>query len=44
MIEALRASRHDELIELTRRHLKRSPKAYIRANERRFGATNVANS
>jgi DNA-binding GntR family transcriptional regulator len=38
MIEALRASRCDELIELTRRHLKPSPQAYIRAYERRFGA------
>jgi len=37
MIRALRASRRDELIELTRRHLKPSPQAYIRAYERRFG-------
>jgi DNA-binding GntR family transcriptional regulator len=36
MIEALRASRRDDLIELTRRHLKPSPQAYIRAYERRF--------
>jgi DNA-binding GntR family transcriptional regulator len=44
MIEALRASRRDELIELTRRHLKPSPQAYIRAYERRFGAAGVASS
>jgi DNA-binding GntR family transcriptional regulator len=37
MIAALRASRRDELIELTRRHLRPSPEAYIRAYERRFG-------
>jgi DNA-binding GntR family transcriptional regulator len=37
MIKALRASRRDELIELTRQHLKPSPRAYIRAYERRFG-------
>jgi DNA-binding GntR family transcriptional regulator len=37
MIEALRFSRRDELIELTRRHLKPSPEAYIRAYEQRFG-------
>jgi len=37
MIKALRASRRDDLIELTRRHLKPSPEAYIRAYERRFG-------
>jgi DNA-binding GntR family transcriptional regulator len=37
MIKALRASRRDELILLTRRHLKPSPEAYIRAYERRFG-------
>jgi len=44
MIEALRASRRDELIKLTRQHLKPSPEAYIRAYERRFGAPRVANS
>jgi DNA-binding GntR family transcriptional regulator len=43
MIEALRAARRDELIELTRRHLKPSPRAYIRAYERRFGAAGAAN-
>jgi DNA-binding GntR family transcriptional regulator len=37
MIKALRSSRRDELIELTRRHLKPSPEAYIRAYEQRFG-------
>jgi DNA-binding GntR family transcriptional regulator len=37
MIKALRASRRDDLVELTRRHLKPSPQAYIRAYERRFG-------
>lgn len=37
MIKALRASRRDELIDLTRRHLKPSPEAYIRAYEQRFG-------
>ena len=36
MIKALRASSRDDLIELTRRHLKPSPQAYIRAYERRF--------
>ena len=39
MIEALRASRRDELIKLARQHLKPSPQAYIRAYERRFGGT-----
>jgi DNA-binding GntR family transcriptional regulator len=39
MIAALRASRRGDLIALTRRHLKPSPQAYIRAYERRFGAT-----
>jgi DNA-binding GntR family transcriptional regulator len=37
MIKALHASRRDDLIELTRQHLKPSPQAYIRAYERRFG-------
>jgi len=37
MIEVLRGSRRDALMELTRRHLKPSPQAYIRAYERRFG-------
>jgi DNA-binding GntR family transcriptional regulator len=38
MIKALRAAHRDELIALTRRHLKPSPQAYIRAYERRFGS------
>jgi DNA-binding GntR family transcriptional regulator len=43
MIKALRASRRDDLVALTRRHLKPSPEAYIRAYERRFGkATSMA--
>ena len=37
MIGALRTSRRKDLIALTRRHLKPSPQAYIRAYERRFG-------
>ena len=37
MIEALRASRREDLIALARRHLKPSQEAYIRAYERRFG-------
>ncbi|MGH6684003.1 MAG: GntR family transcriptional regulator [Pseudolabrys sp.] len=37
MIEALRGSQRDDLIALTRRHLKPSPDAYIQAYERRFG-------
>jgi DNA-binding GntR family transcriptional regulator len=37
MLKALRTSRRDDLIALTRRHLKPSPEAYIRAYERRFG-------
>jgi DNA-binding GntR family transcriptional regulator len=39
MIKALRAARRDELIELTRRHLKPSAEAYIKAYELRFGGT-----
>jgi len=42
MIEALRASRRDELIALTRRHLKPSPEAYIKAYEQRFGKAELA--
>jgi DNA-binding GntR family transcriptional regulator len=42
MIEALRASRRDDLIALARRHLKPSQEAYIRAYERRFGDSNQA--
>lgn len=42
MIEALRGARRDELIALTRAHLKPSPQVYIRAYERRFGPCAVA--
>ena len=42
MIKALRASRRDELIALTKRHLKPSPEAYIEAYERRFGKVEAA--
>jgi DNA-binding GntR family transcriptional regulator len=42
MIKALRASRRDDLVGLTRRHLKPSPEAYIRAYERRFGKNSTA--
>ena len=41
MIKALRASRREDLIALTRRHLKPQPEAYIRAYERRFGSAAV---
>jgi DNA-binding GntR family transcriptional regulator len=44
MIEALRDSRLDELIKLTREHLIPSPQAYIRAYERRFGGAGAASS
>jgi DNA-binding GntR family transcriptional regulator len=39
MIKALRAARRDDLVALTRSHLKPSPQAYIRAYERRFGSS-----
>ena len=42
MIKALRGSRREELVALTRRHLEPSPEAYIRDYERRFGKTGVA--
>ena len=42
MIKALRGARRDELIALTRRHLKPSPEAYITAYERRFGKSELA--
>ncbi|HEV3499222.1 MAG TPA: GntR family transcriptional regulator [Bradyrhizobium sp.] len=42
MIKALRGSRRDDLIGLTRRHLKPSPEAYIKAYERRFGKADLA--
>jgi len=37
MIKALRNSRRDDLISLTRRHLKPAALAYIDAYRRRFG-------
>jgi DNA-binding GntR family transcriptional regulator len=37
MIDALGGSRREELIALTRRHLRPSPEVYIRAYEKRFG-------
>jgi DNA-binding GntR family transcriptional regulator len=40
MLKALRAARRDDLIAITRRHLKPSPEAYIRAYVRRFGKDN----
>ena len=42
MIDALRGARRDDLIALTRRHLKPSPLAYIQAYERRFGSSGKA--
>jgi DNA-binding GntR family transcriptional regulator len=42
MIKALRGGSRDDLIALTRSHLKPSPQAYIRAYERRFGAARQA--
>jgi DNA-binding GntR family transcriptional regulator len=44
MIKALRGARRDDLIALTRRHLKPSPEAYIKAYERRFGKADLANA
>ena len=44
MIKALRGSRRDALIALTRRHLEPSPQAYIKAYERRFGTTELAST
>jgi DNA-binding GntR family transcriptional regulator len=41
MIKALRGSRRDGLIALTRRHLEPSPEAYIKAYERRFGKADL---
>jgi DNA-binding GntR family transcriptional regulator len=43
MIKALRGSRRDDLVALTRRHLKPSPEAYISAYERRFGKAETTN-
>jgi DNA-binding GntR family transcriptional regulator len=42
MIKALRGSRRDDLVALTRRHLRPSPEAYIEAYERRFGKADLA--
>jgi DNA-binding GntR family transcriptional regulator len=39
MIEALRQSRRDDLISLTKRHLKPAAQAYIESYEKRFGAS-----
>jgi DNA-binding GntR family transcriptional regulator len=44
MIKALRGSRRDDLMALTRRHLKASPDAYIKAYERRFGRADLASA
>jgi DNA-binding GntR family transcriptional regulator len=44
MIKALRGSRRDDLVVLTRRHLKPSPEAYIKAYERRFGKADLASA
>jgi DNA-binding GntR family transcriptional regulator len=41
MVEVLRGSRRDDLIKLTRQHLRPSPEAYIRAYERRFGGASA---
>src|SRR5450631_4062868 len=42
MIKALRGSRRDDLIVLSRGHLKPSPEAYIKDYERRFGKADLA--
>jgi DNA-binding GntR family transcriptional regulator len=42
MIKALRGARREDLVALTRRHLKPSPEAYIKAYERRFGKAEPA--
>jgi DNA-binding GntR family transcriptional regulator len=42
MIKALRGSRRDELVALTRHHLQPSPEAYIKDYERRFGKADLA--
>jgi len=43
MIKALRGGRRDELIALTRRHLRPSPEAYIKAYDLRFGKSERTN-
>jgi DNA-binding GntR family transcriptional regulator len=42
MIKALRGSRRDELVTLTRRHLQPAPAAYIKDYERRFGKADLS--
>jgi DNA-binding GntR family transcriptional regulator len=42
MIKALRSARREDLVVLTRHHLKPSPEAYIKAYERRFGKADRA--
>lgn len=42
MIEALRRSRRDDLIMLTRRHLKPAEQAYVRAYRQRFGQSGAS--
>ena len=44
MIKALRGGRRDELVSLTRAHLRPSPEAYIKAYEQRFGRSDAAGS
>jgi len=44
MIKALRGSRRDDLVQLTRRHLKPSPEAYIKDYERRFGKAELVSA
>jgi DNA-binding GntR family transcriptional regulator len=41
MIEALKHSRRDDLIALTRRHLRPAARAYIKAYELRFGSADI---
>jgi len=41
IIKTLRGSRRDDLVALTRRHLKPSPEAYIKDYERRFGKADL---
>ena len=44
MIKALRSARREDLVVLTRHHLKPSPEAYIKAYERRFGKADLASA
>jgi DNA-binding GntR family transcriptional regulator len=41
MIEALKHARRDDLIALTRRHLRPAARAYIKAYELRFGSADI---